>query len=118
MATNSPASKIKSKLKKIFPNTKFSVTTPDYRSTKVHVKWDMEIGSSLTWNAIKAVTDKYNTHPTINNSGVELLPNFSKERKDWTLECIKNLPVEGEEKYDEIKRYNHYIKNGVCNNLD
>jgi hypothetical protein len=118
MATNSPASKIKSKLKKIFPNTKFSVTTPDYRYTKVRVKWDMEIGSSLTWNAIKAVTDKYNTHPTINNSGVELLPNFSKERKDWTLECIKNLPVEGEEKYDEIKRYNHYIKNGVCNNLD
>lgn len=141
MTTNSPARQIKSALTKAFPAIKFSVVTHKGCGT-VTVKWDMDLGSSVTYDAVEAVSKSFETINVLSDPyaeyfrsegySVELSPKFSESRENWTAECIAlewkdaNWNKDWKEfRYSNgllchyaNKQYNHYLKNGVVTKID
>lgn len=143
MTTPSPARKIKSALTKAFPDTEFSVITHKGYDT-VNVKWDMELGSSVTYDAVSAIAKPFETKKGLSDSyvdyfrsegySVDLYPKYSEAREDWAAECVtaewngkdakwsnewKEFCHEnGDVNYHANKQYDNYLKNGVASNLD
>lgn len=123
MKSNSPSLKIKSALRKAFPSTKFSVTTGEL---KIFVYWDMDIGSPVTIGAVEEVTQDFHKTYEISQGRyhggdkifyrVDLSPQYSVERKEWAIECLKIL--EFEDTFDRVIGYQHFVGNGVCCNLE
>lgn len=143
MTTTSPARKIKTALTKAFPGIEFSVVTHKGYDT-VNVKWEVDLGSSVTYDAVKAIVSQFETKKGLSDSYVdyfrsegyriELCPKFSEAREDWAAECVtaewnekdanwnsdwKEFCHEnGDVNYHANKQYDNYLKNGVASNLD
>lgn len=128
MKSNSPSLKIKSALRKRFPGTKFNVVTGEL---KIFVSWDMDIGSPVTISAVEEITNEFHkTHEIIQIGSpyssrycgdkifyrVDLSPQYSVERKEWAIECLKVL--EFEDTFDRVIGYQHFVGNGVYCNLE
>lgn len=131
---------IKKELKQAFPGIKFSVTTS--RMDNISVKWELEIGTAATKDAVSEICKK---HETVEHHGsniddtswysgfsVYINPTCTQERKDWAVkatearnfvgvvwnETYKHFQeADGRDAFHATKQYREYCDNGVTSDL-
>lgn len=131
---------IKKELKQAFPKIKFSVTTS--RMDNISVKWELEIGTAATKDAVSEICKK---HETVEHHGsnmddtswysgfsVYANPTCTQERKDWAVKATeaRNFvgvswnethkhfqEADGRDAFHATKQYREYCDNGVTSDL-